>query len=104
MINGTTKLIMTKADVLDSFSPLNLCSAYNINGKETTVIPFQMSRLNIQPVYENFSGWNCDTTHCKSFADLPEEMKKYISFINKYVGVDVSYISNGPGREQIISL
>ena len=68
MINGTTKLIMTKADVLDSFSPLNLCSAYNINGKETTVIPFQMSRLNIQPVYENFSGWNCDTTHCKSFA------------------------------------
>lgn len=104
MINGATKLIMTKADVLDSFSPLNLCTAYNINGKETTAIPFQMARLNIEPIYKSLPGWYCDTTHCKSSSDLPDKMKKYISFINEYVGVNVSYISNGPGREQLISL
>lgn len=104
MINGVTKIVMTKADVLDAFKDLEVCTAYNINGKESDEVPFQMTRVNIKPVYKNFKGWNTSTDAAKSENDLPESMNVYVDFINKYLGVKVHYISNGPGREQIISI
>ena len=104
MINGVTKLIMTKADIMDGFSPLNVCTAYNINGEQTSQIPFQMTRVAIEPVYQSFDGWGVDTTGISNANQLPQKMSEYIDFINKFVGVPVSYVSNGPGRDQIISL
>jgi len=104
MINGVTKIVMTKADVLDAFQDLQVCTSYNINGKETTEVPFQMTRVNIKPVYKNFPGWNVNTSAAKSIDELPEKMKTYVDFINKYLGVNVNYVSNGPGREQIVSI
>ena len=102
MINGVTKLIMTKADVMDSLETLKVCDAYNVNGKEQTQIPFQMSQMNIEPVYKEFAGWNKDITNIKAFADLPEEMKIYIRYLDKKSGIPVKFISNGPGSDQII--
>lgn len=104
MVNGVTKLIMTKADVLDTFTPLQVCTAYNINGQETNQIPFQMTRAQIEPVLKSFAGWNTDTTNAKKPEDLPEVMQQYIDFINHYIGVPVSYVSNGPGRDQIVKM
>ncbi|MBA2498858.1 MAG: adenylosuccinate synthase [Chitinophagaceae bacterium] len=104
MINGVTKLILTKADVLDAFDELKICIAYKIDGKETTQMPFQMSRIKIEPILSTFPGWNKDTTNVKSFSGLPEKMKTYVEFINKETGVDIHYISNGPGRDQLISV
>jgi adenylosuccinate synthase len=104
MINGVTRIVMTKADVLDSFKELKVCTAYILDGKETKEIPFQMDRQNPEPVYLPFAGWNKPSSAAKSYADLPETMKSYIQFINKYLGVSVQYISNGPGREQIIQV
>jgi adenylosuccinate synthase len=104
MINGTTKLIMTKADVLDAFEQLSVCTSYKINGNETNEVPFQMSRVEIQPVLKNFKGWNEDISSIKAEKDLPAEMKTYVEFINRYLGVKVYYISNGPGRDQLISV
>jgi adenylosuccinate synthase len=104
MVNGVTKLIMTKADVLDSFTPLQVCTAYNINGTETKQVPFQMTRAQILPVLESFTGWNTDTTQAKKPEDLPVVMQQYIAFINQYLGVPVSYVSNGPGRDQIVPI
>jgi adenylosuccinate synthase len=104
MINGVTKIIMTKADVLDQFKELQVCTAYEVDGKETPYIPFQMTRHQIKPVLKSFAGWNQDTSQLKNPADLPVSMKEYVSFINKFVGADVSHISNGPGRDQIVTL
>ncbi len=104
MINGVTKIIMTKADVLDSFETLDVCKAYDINGTITEEVPYQMSRMNVLPVSQSFKGWHTDTTKMKSAAELPQDMITYINFINKYVGADVKYVSNGPGRDQIITL
>jgi adenylosuccinate synthase len=104
MINGVTKVIMTKADILDNFKELEVCSSYNIDGAESRVVPFQMTHHTIMPVWKSFSGWNCDTIAAKTFAELPEKMKVYVNFINQYIGVNVSHISNGPGRDQIISV
>ena len=104
MINGVTKLVMTKADVLDAFEQLSVCTSYKINGKESTEVPFQMTRINIEPVYKEFKGWNISTSAAKSPGELPQAMKEYVDFINKELGVRIQYISNGPGREQIIAL
>ncbi|MBS1565712.1 MAG: adenylosuccinate synthase [Bacteroidetes bacterium] len=104
MINGVNKLIMTKADVLDNFKELQVCSSYKIDGKESLEVPFQMTRHKIEPVLQRFAGWNCPTVAAKSFAELPEKMKTYVAFINQYVGANVSYISNGPGRDQIVEV
>lgn len=104
MINGVTKIVMTKADVLDAFRELQVCTAYNINGKETKEVPFRMDREKPEPVYRAFAGWNTSTDAAKSYEALPESMKTYVSFINEYLGVQIHYISNGPGRDQIISI
>src|SRR6185312_15271408 len=61
-INGVTKIVMTKADVLDAFAELKVCTAYSVNGETTNEIPFQMNRLAITPVLQSFSGWKADTT------------------------------------------
>ncbi len=104
MINGATQLIMTKADVLDAFEQLKVCTAYQVDGKHCGEIPYQMTGINLQPVYQTFAGWNTNTTAVKCEKDLPKAMQHYVSFINQYLGVKVQYISNGPGREQIVSL
>lgn len=102
MVNGVTQLVMTKADVLDAFTDLKVCTAYNIDGKAQKEVPYQMTKVNIEPVYESLKGWSADISKLKDYADLPDIMKTYVSYINKYLGVDVKYISNGPGREQLI--
>lgn len=103
MINGVTQIVMTKADVLDALEELMVCNAYTINGQTTEQVPFQMSRLPIDANYKAFKGWNTDITAIKDFAGMPAEMKTYIDYINAYLGVPVKYISNGPGREQIVA-
>jgi adenylosuccinate synthase len=104
MINGVTKIVMTKADVLDAFNELQVCTSYKINGKESREIPFRLDRVQAEAIYQAFAGWNTTTSALKSFKELPETMKKYVEFINQYLGVKICYISNGPGREQIISV
>lgn len=102
MINGVTQIVMTKADVLDSFTDLEVCTSYKVNGKETDEIPFEISKVAVEPVYKAFKGWSNPIVNCKEWADLPEQMSNYLSFINNYLGVEVKYVSNGPGRDQII--
>jgi adenylosuccinate synthase len=104
MLNGVTKVVMTKADVLDAFDELNICTSYTINGKKTAEIPFQMMQVGIVPNYETFKGWKMESSQIREAADLPGEMKSYIEFINQNLGVKVSHISNGPGRDQIVKV
>jgi adenylosuccinate synthase len=102
MVNGVTQIVMTKADVLDSFEELSVCTSYGIDGKQEKAVPYQMSKMPIAPHYEQFAGWQTDITKIRDNASLPQAMKNYIEYINGYLGVDVSYISNGPERDQII--
>lgn len=104
LINGVTKIVMTKADVLDDFSELDLCVAYTIGGKETKEIPFRFDREEVVPVYNTFKGWNVTSSTITSHEALPQTMKDYVAFIDNYLGVKVAYVSNGPGRDQIIAL
>src|SRR5689334_3973153 len=104
MINGVTSIVMTKADVLDAFRELEVCTAYKVNGKETDEIPFRIDRQDVQPVYKKFTGWDKPSSAAKTAKELPDTMTTYVNFINQYLGVNIQYISNGPGRDQLISL
>jgi len=104
MVNGVTKIVMTKSDVLDAFEELSVCTSYGIDGKEEKTVPYQLSKVTIQPTYKKFNGWMTDTSRLKQHADLPQAMKTYIDFINQYLCVQVTHISNGPERDQLITV
>ena len=104
MLNGVTDVIITKADVLDNFEQLKVCSSYIINGEQKSEVPFQMMTAKIEPVYENFEGWNMDTTEIRNAKDLPEFMHYYVECISKKINAPVTLVSNGPARDQIVHL
>lgn len=101
MINGTTQLIMMKADVMNDFPELKVCVAYKVNGVETTEFPFE-SGATIEPIYKTIKGWNCDINSIRRYEELPVELKEYIEFIETQTGVAVKIVSIGPDREQTI--
>ena len=104
MLNGVTQLVITKADVLDAFDELDICTSYKINGKASSEIPFQMSNCIIEPQYKNFPGWKTESSGIKEAKNLPAAMLLYIEFINQNLSAKVRYISNGPGRDQIVKI
>jgi adenylosuccinate synthase len=102
MINGVTQIIMTKSDILDELPELKVCNSYKVNGTEMNYVPFQMTRVPIEPVYKSFEGWQTNITAIKDYAVLPQKMKEYVGYLNQFLNVPVKYISNGPGRDQIV--
>ena len=102
MINGVTKLIMMKSDVLDTFTTIKACVAYNINGKITTELPYDLAK-DVEPVYKEIKGWQTDLTQCTSEEQLPQAFLDYITFLEKELETPISIISVGPDRAQTIT-
>lgn len=103
MINGVTKLIMMKSDVLDGFDTIRACVAYEIDGVRTEDFPYTVEG-EIKPVYVDMPGWKTDLTALTSEEELPENFKKYVAFIEEQLGVPVVIASVGPDRKQTIAL
>lgn len=101
MVNGVTKLIMMKSDVLDSFESVKVCVAYKINGQETEEFPFDICE-GVEPVYVELPGWKTDMTQMTSEDEFPEEFNAYINFLEEELGVPIKIVSVGPDREQTI--
>jgi adenylosuccinate synthase len=102
MIDGVTKLIMMKSDVLDTFDAIKACVAYRINGEEVTDFPFEVADVKIEPVYAEIDGWKTDMTKMKSEDEFPEEFNAYLAFLEEELGVPIAIVSVGPDREQTI--
>ncbi len=102
MLNGVTALVMTKADVLDTFATLQACTSYELNGKELNQMPFQLDAGLLKPVYQSFPGWQQPISEFRQAAELPPVMQSYIQFIESRLGVPVRFVSNGPDRDQLI--
>ncbi len=101
MINGVTQLIMTKGDVLSSFETIKVATSYIIDGVETTEFPYELPE-NIEVGYTELSGWNADLTGMKSEDEFPEELKNYISYLERELEVPITIVSVGPDRDQTI--
>ncbi|NOZ47706.1 MAG: adenylosuccinate synthase [Chlorobi bacterium] len=101
MINGVTRLIMTKADVLSGFEYIKIAHAYKKDGQVFEQFLYNIEG-NIEPLYTELRGWNDDITNMRKFEDLPVALKNYIKFIEKEVNVPVWIVSVGPNRDQTI--
>src|SRR5450759_806442 len=101
MINGVTKLFMTKADVMSGFKTIKIGTYYKVDGKECVELPF-IDDSAIEPVYTNMPGWEEDVSGIREFNELPEALKRYIEFIEKQTGIPVTMVSVGPDREETI--
>jgi len=101
-VNGVTALYMMKGDVLSGFDTLKICTSYKYKGEQIDHLPYNIEEENVQPVYVEKKGWKQDLTGLTTYADLPEELKEYIEFIEQYVGVPIKVVSVGPDRKQTI--
>jgi len=102
MLNGVSQLIMMKADVLSSFSPIKICTHYEYKGKRIDYIPYEINPGELVPVYKEMKGWTETLDNISSYEELPVELKDYIAFIEETVKVPITFISVGPDRKQTI--
>lgn len=103
MINGFTAISLMLLDVLSDFETLKICTAYEIDGQITKDFPSSVYDLNkANPIYEELPGFKGDITEAKSYEELPENARRYIEEIERFVGVPIKIISVGPRRDQTI--
>ncbi len=103
MLNGVTQLIMTKVDVLDTFDTIRLATAYKSGNKTFTDFPYEIDE-NTKPVYTDLPGWKTGLTAIRNQKQFPKALKDYITFLEKELGVPVTFVSVGADREQIIKV
>jgi|TARA_B110000483_G_scaffold73077_1_gene90904 adenylosuccinate synthase len=101
-VNGVTKLMMMKADVLSGLKELKVCTAYKYRGEVIKHLPYSLDQELLEPVYIKMDSWKDDLTEMHTETELPNELKTYTKFIEKYTGVPVVLISVGPDREQTL--
>lgn len=103
MINGASELFMMKADVLNDFEEIKVCTHYQLeNGETTDHLPYDICHEEIVPVYKSFKGWNISLGQAKHFEELPYELMMYIKYIEDQLGVPINLVSTGPDRTQTV--
>ena len=102
-INGLTDFFLTKLDVLTGWKKIPVCVGYEVGGKKILELPSSQTDFhNAKPIYEELPGWNEDISKAKSLADLPINARKYVEYLEKLPGAQISAIGVGPGRDETI--
>ena len=101
MVDGVTKLIMMKADVMNDFDTIKVAEAYEIDGRRVTEFPYDIQD-DVKPVYRELKGWKTDLKQVRRYEDFPAEFKTYVEYIERETGVPVAIISVGPDRDETI--
>ena len=104
MIQGCTALALTKLDVLSYLDKIPVCTAYEVDGNLITDFPSGEELRKATPVYEYMEGWNCDISRCRTMAEMPEAVVKYVKYIEEQVGCPIQYVSVGAEREEYIKV
>ena len=103
-LNGIKKLAITNVDVLSGLGTIKVATGYELNGKKVCSNTALMFFDDVTPTYLEFESWPELESTCYSYNDLPSNLKKYLEFIEDYVGVSIGYISYGPDRNQTIEV
>ncbi len=101
-VQGATQIALTKMDVLSYLDEIPICTGYEVNGRVTQEFPFHSELDDAKPVYRNVPGWKEDISPVRDYAALPAAARDYIELVEKEIGCPISYISVGPGRDEII--
>lgn len=102
MTQGTTEVAFTVLDPLGYLDEIPVCVGYEIDGEVTDRFPCTSKLEKAKPVLKKLPGWKCDITGIREFDKLPIEAQNYVNEIEKLIGYPITYVSNGPGREDII--
>lgn len=102
MLNGVTDLVMMKADVMNDFDSINICTGYEVNGEKVQDLTYETLSNPVKPLYTACSGWKQSLAGISDYDRLPSKLKEYTSFIEKTVELPVKILSSGPGREETI--
>ncbi len=102
MVQGTTEVAFTVLDPLGYLDEIPVCVGYEIDGKVTDRFPCTSKLEKAKPVIKKLPGWKCDITGIREFDKLPAEAQNYVNEIEKLIGFPITYVSNGPGKEDII--
>ncbi|MDW5288793.1 adenylosuccinate synthase [Formosa sp. PL04] len=101
-VNGVTKLMMMKADVLSGFKTLKICTAYKYKGEIIEHFPYNIEPENVEPIYTDFNGWSEDLTKMSDYSELPKALNEYIDFLEKALETPITVVSVGPDRKETI--
>jgi adenylosuccinate synthase len=101
-INGVTKLMMMKTDVLTGFDKVLVCTGYRYRGSIIHHLPFDLSDTSLEPIYSQFKGWSENLQKMNNVKQLPENLNKYISFLEDELEIPVVIVSVGPDRKETI--
>ena len=101
-VNGVTELIMMKGDVLSGLEKLKICTKYRYKNEILEHLPFTIDDSSLEPIYEEIEGWNEDITQIDNYHDLPDNFKKYVTFLEKNLELEIKIDSVGPNRKQTI--
>ncbi|MCD5410331.1 MAG: adenylosuccinate synthase [Clostridiales bacterium] len=102
-VNGMTGISLMLLDVLSIFDKINICIGYEYEGKTIHNFPASIKDLaKCRPIYKEVDGWKEDITSVKTFEELPDNAKKYIEAIEKYLKIPIKIVSVGPKRSQTI--
>jgi len=105
MVNGVTGLAVTNLDGLDAYETLQICTAYDIDGHQHPLPPAERDAWErAVPVYEALPGWQCDTTACTRFADLPPQAQAYLTRLAELCDAPIAFVGVGPDRAQTIAV
>lgn len=99
---GADEIALTKLDVLSGFDELEVCTAYELDGKIIKEFPFPDVLDKCKPVFEKVKGWKQDISKCRKPSDLPKEAFEYVKFIEKLCGAKIAYVSVGAERDEIV--
>ena len=103
MINGVTQLFMMKADVLNIFEEIKVCTAYELpSGEHIEKLPFEINELDAKPVYKTMKGWYCSLANVKTYEEFPVPLKEYVTYLEQELNVPIKLVSIGPDRTQTI--
>lgn len=104
-LSGVNVVAIMLLDVLSTFDELKICTAYEINGRQTVDFPSHVDDLReVKPVYETLPGWQEDITGAKTLDDLPENARNYINRIAEIIGRPIGLVSVGPDRDQTVNI
>lgn len=101
-IQGATEVALTVLDCLGYLDEIPMCVGYEIDGEVVKDFPTTSVLKKAKPVYRVFKGWKCDIRGIRRYEELPKECRDYVEAIEKEIGVPITMVSNGPGREEII--
>jgi adenylosuccinate synthase len=103
-LNSLTEVALTKLDILDLLPVIRVCVAYDIDGTAVHHLPTDPRAFaRAIPIYEDISGWEADTSGVTEFGDLPANARAYVEFLERQIGVPITIVGTGAGREQVLT-